>query len=281
MQIGPYTLTPLETGEFALDGGAMFGIIPKALWAKKIAADAENRIDMRLRCLLLCSEERTILIDTGMGTKWDDKSRQIYRLDHSRFSLSAALSEVNLSAADITDVILTHLHFDHAGGATARENGVLVPTFPHATYYVQRHNYAWALQATKDRASYLHENFEPLIAAGKLQFVDGPEELFPHLSLSIFNGHTQAQQLPTISDGQTTLFFCADLFPTSVHIPLPWIMAYDNQPLVTLEEKQRILEEATQRGWILFFEHCPHIAAARVSKNEKGYALGEVIWPCA
>lgn len=278
MRIGPYTLHPIETGEFALDGGAMFGIVPKPLWEKKIPVDARNRIDLRLRCLLLQSDDRCILIDVGMGTKWDEKARDIYRLDHSRLSLELSLDKLQLTPDDITDVILTHLHFDHAGGATTFREGMLVPTFPRAAYYVQRKNYEWALCSTKDRASYMKENFEPLRARGQLQLLDGPCKPFPDVELLIFNGHTEAQQLPRISDGKTTLFFCADLFPTSLHLPLPWVMAYDNQPLVTLEEKRSLLQRAAAEHWILFFEHCPHLAAARVLPHEKGYCLGETLF---
>lgn len=278
MKIGPYTLHAIETGEFALDGGAMFGVVPKPLWEKKMQPDHRNRIGLRLRALLLQGNGKNILIDNGIGMKGDAKFCDIYRIDHSHFSLEQSLAELHLGFHDITDVILTHLHFDHAGGSTIKNtDGSLSPTFPHATYYVQRANYEWALKPTeKDRASYLKENFEPLVQANQLRFIDGPTELFPHVELFLFNGHTRAQQLPKISDGTTTVFFCADLFPTAAHLSLPWIMAYDNEPLVILREKQELLTKACRERWTLFFEHCPLLTACIPVTTEKGYAVGTV-----
>lgn len=272
MRIGSYEVHALETGEFALDGGAMFGVVPKTLWNKKIAADEKNRIDMRLRCLLLTGEGRNILIDNGMGTKWDEKMADIYRLDYSRYHLEKSLAAHGLSPEKITDVWLTHLHFDHAGGSTKLANGKCVPAFPKATYYVQKEHLEWAQNPKeKDRGSFMPEDWEPLLKEGILKIVDGEKEILPGLQAKLFYGHTRGIQLPFLNDGQTKLFFCGDVIPTSLHLGLPWIMAYDNFPLITLEEKRKILEQAAKENWILVFEHCPLIAATQVAKGEKGY----------
>ncbi|MDP2600150.1 MAG: MBL fold metallo-hydrolase [Deltaproteobacteria bacterium] len=275
MRIGSYEIFAIETGEFALDGGAMFGVVPKTLWGKKIPVDEKNRIDMRLRCLLLQGDGRNILIDCGMGEKWDAKMRDIYRLDTSRYSIEKSLASHGLKTSDITDVILTHLHFDHAGGSTYKDNnGKLLPTFPKATYIVQKENLDWARNPTeKDRASYLKDDWEPLVQAGVLKIVDGEKEILPGIHTKLFYGHTRAIQLPFLDDGKTKLFFCGDVIPTSVHLGPPWIMAYDNFPLITLEEKKKILKQAAAEKWILVFEHCPLISAAQIEAAEKGYQV--------
>lgn len=279
MKIGSYEIFALETGEFALDGGAMFGVVPKTLWGKRIGVDDRNRIDMRLRCLLLVGEGRLILIDCGMGRKWDEKMTEIYRLDYSKLSLEQSLAAHQLSPEKITDVVLTHLHFDHAGGSTTREaGGKLVPTFPNATYYIQKENLEWAKNPKeKDRASYIKEDWEPLQAAGVLKIVDKEGELLPGIDVRRFYGHTHGIQLPLIHDGKTKLFFCGDVIPTSLHLGIPWVMAYDNFPLTTIEEKKKILAQAAKENWILVFEHCPHIGAARVAAGEKGCQISEEI----
>lgn len=279
MQIGSYRVSTIETGAFALDGGAMFGVVPKTLWGKRIAVDERNRIDMRLRCLLLRGDGRNILIDCGMGTKWDEKMRDIYRLDYSRFTLDKALAAHNLTTDKITDVLLTHLHFDHAGGSTLRDaGGKLVPTFPNATYYIQKQNLDWAENPTeKDRASYIKEDWEPLQKSGVLKKVEGEGEILPGIRVKLFFGHTQGIQLPLLDDGKTKLFFCGDVIPTSLHLGVPWVMGYDNFPLTTIQEKKHILSAAAQENWILVFEHCPAVAAARIEKTEKGYRLTEPI----
>lgn len=275
IQIGPYTIDALETGEFALDGGAMFGVVPKPVWSKKIPVDDLNRIDMRLRCLLLRTKDRVILIDAGIGHKEDEKFMTMYRVDYSRFTLEKALAAHGLTANDVTDVILTHLHFDHAGGATQRDaNGKIVLTFPNAAHYVQKANLDWALHPTeRDRASYIMHNIQPLMDSGKLQLLTGATEIFTGIHAELCEGHTTGLQTLRITDGQTTLYYCADLLPTSVHLPLPWIMGYDLRPLVTLEEKRDVIDRAVREKWILFFEHCPLVAAATVSLNDKGYAI--------
>lgn len=278
MRIGSYEVHTIETGAFALDGGAMFGVVPKTLWSKKINVDERNRIDMRLRCLLLQGEGRNILVDNGMGTKWNEKLADIYRLDHSQYNLEKALAEHRLTPDQITDVWLTHLHFDHAGGSTRLEGEKIVPAFPKAAYYVQKDHLEWARNPKeKDRGSFMANDWEPLAVAGVLKVVEGEIEILPGCRAKLFHGHTRASQGLFLDDGQTKLLFCADTIPTSLHLGLPWIMSYDNFPLITLEEKKKILEQAAKEGWILVFEHCPLAAAARVEKGEKGVQISEKI----
>jgi glyoxylase-like metal-dependent hydrolase (beta-lactamase superfamily II) len=275
MRIGKYHLHLIDSGYFALDGGAMFGIIPKPLWQKTNPPDDANRIKLATRNILLTNENRKILIDTGMGSKWDDKSKKIYSIDQTN-SLKDSLKKLNLNPSDITDVILTHLHFDHTGGSTEIENGKLVPTFPNAKYYVQKKNYEWAINSSeRDKGSYLKDSFQPLMDEGVLKLIEGEMKFDDEIEFIILNGHTFAQQLVKLSDSTNTIFYCADLFPTTSHIPLPYVMGYDLQPLVTVEEKKNILTKAIDENWKLFFEHDPETVMATVIKNEKGFSVNE------
>lgn len=278
MTIGPYTVHPIETGRFALDGGAMFGVVPRPLWEKNAPPDEKNRITMAARALLLTGndrgKERRILIDTGNGDKLDSKLKSIYRIDTASFNIVDSLAAAGATPADITDVILTHLHFDHAGGATVRRGGGVEPAFPNATYYVQREQWEAALHPTeRDRASFFEDDFVPLHEHGVLRFTEGEGIGIPGITLKVLHGHTFALQSPVISDGRTTLFYCADLVPMSPHVHLPWIMGYDLRPLVTLEEKRSLLNRAVDEEWVLFFEHDPAVAAARVRRTDRGIVL--------
>jgi glyoxylase-like metal-dependent hydrolase (beta-lactamase superfamily II) len=274
MKIGQYTLDPVETGRFALDGGAMFGVVPKPLWSRSNPPDDRNRITLAARSLLLRDGRRTILIDNGNGPKFTEKLRDIYRLEDSASNLGLSLAALGVKPQDVTDVLLTHLHFDHAGGSTAIVNGRAVPAFPNARYYVQGAHWAQAMNPTpKDRASFFPDDYMPLKEAGVLEFTDGEGEIFPGIRVLVTNGHTTAQQLPLISDGATSLLFTCDLLPTTAHIPLPYAMTYDLRPLVTLEEKRSILERASAERWILFFEHDPETVACTVAKGAKGVAF--------
>jgi glyoxylase-like metal-dependent hydrolase (beta-lactamase superfamily II) len=271
MQIGKYKLIIIESGYFALDGGAMFGIIPKPLWRKTDPPDEANRIRLATRNLLLESSSKKILIDTGMGNKWDEKSKSIYAMDETS-SMNLALEGVGLKATDITDVILTHLHFDHTGGSTLMNKGKPEPAFPNARYYVQKQNFDWATSPSeRDKGSYLKENFIPLLEEGMLDFIIGNTKFDDEIDLVVINGHTFGQQLVKISDSSATLLFCGDLIPTASHIPLPYIMSYDLQPLVTLKEKKKILSAAVNENWKLFFEHDPQTAFASIKLTDKGY----------
>lgn len=274
MNIGPYELHPIETGRFGLDGGAMFGVVPRTLWEKSNPPDEKNRIAMAARSLLLVGGGRNILIDAGNGSKFNDKLRSIYKIDSTRFDLLRSLASFHLTPDDITDVILTHLHFDHAGGATFVENGKVTPTFPRARYYVQHEHWLAANNPTdRDRASFFPDDYMPLHERGMLQFTEGEGEILPGIRSLVVHGHTSALQCPVISDGSTTMLYCADLVPLAPHIQFPWIMAYDLRPLVTLEEKKRILTKAVEEQWVLYFEHDPEVIAARLKQGEKGIVI--------
>ncbi|KAA3597559.1 MAG: MBL fold metallo-hydrolase [Candidatus Scalindua sp. AMX11] len=278
MKIGKYELHQIETGIFGLDGGAMFGIVPRSLWSKLSSPDEENRIDMALRALLIMGDNRAILVDTGVGNKFTEKQKRIYRIDQEKENLTASLQRFNLETEDITDVILTHLHFDHAGGATSIEEGEHVLTFPNATYYVQKKNYEWALNPSdKDRGSYLKENFVPLAESEKLQLVEGEGEILPGIEVLVSNGHTIGQQLVKLSDDKQTLVYCADLIPMASHIKVPYITGYDIYPLKTIEEKKSLLSKASSNGWILFLEHDAKSAAVKIEKSEIGFTVRETI----
>ncbi|MDZ7624722.1 MAG: MBL fold metallo-hydrolase [Ignavibacteriaceae bacterium] len=281
MQIGKYKLSIIESGLFGLDGGAMFGIIPKVLWQKTNPPDEVNRVKLSTRHLLLVedargkSDSKKILIDTGMGNKWDDKSKNIYAIDESS-SMNSALAEKGLKPEDITDVILTHLHFDHTGGSTIIKDGKLEPAFPNANYFVQKQNFDWARNSSdRDKGSYIKENFIPLFEEGVLNFIIGNAKFDDEIEFIVINGHTFGQQMVKISDGTNTFLFCADLMPFVSHIPLPYIMGYDLQPLVTLEEKKKYLKMAVDENWKLFFGHDPEIAFATVKKFGEGYIADE------
>lgn len=275
MQIGKYRLSIIESGSFGLDGGAMFGIIPKPLWQRNNLPDEANRVRLATRNLLLESASKKIIIDTGMGNKWDEKMKAIYAVDE-KLSMNSALGEKGLKPKDITDVILTHLHFDHAGGSTILNEGRLEPTFPNANYYVQKQNYDWAIRPSdRDKGSYIKDNFIPLFEEGVLNFIIGNAEFDDEIEFFVINGHTFGQQMVKISDGNNIFLFCADLMPFVSHIPLPYIMGYDLQPLVTLEEKKKYLEMAVDENWKLFFGHDPEIAFATVKNFGEGYIVDE------
>lgn len=274
MNIGNYELTSIETGRFALDGGAMFGVVPWVFWSKLNPPDERMRITLAARCLLIRGNGKTILVDTGNGSKWNEKLKDIYRLDNSHFALEESLAKAGVKPEEVTDVILTHLHFDHCGGSTKIVNDKLEMTFPNATHYVQKAHWELSQNPTdRDRASFMKDDFQLLYEKGKLKFVDGEKEIFPGISVVVCNGHTMAQQLPKISDEKNTLLFCCDLIPTTSHIPFPYIMGYDLRPLVTMEEKKRIIPQAEKEGWILFFEHDPETIAVKLQKTDKGYSI--------
>lgn len=276
MKIGKYNLSIINWGYFGLDGGAMFGIIPKPLWSKTNPPDAANRVSLATRSLLLESDNKKILIDTGMGDKWDEKLKGIYGLENIDGDFTSVLLDFNLSASDITDVILTHLHFDHTGGSTRIQNGRLHPTFPNAKYYVQKKNYDWAINPSdRDKGSYIKDNFVPLMEAGVLNLLDETDQFDEEINLLIVNGHTISQQLVKISDSSNTILFCCDLCPFTSHIPLPYVMGYDIQPLVTIDEKKKILDFAAENNWKLFFYHDPETAFATIKNSEKGIIINE------
>lgn len=275
MIIGKYKIRPIETGTFALDGGAMFGIVPKPLWERSIPADDKNRIKLGARCLLLESDTRKILIDTGVGKFWDDKFYKIYDLRNEATHLEKSLKEAGVNPDEITDVILTHLHFDHTGGSTKFIGDKWEPSFPKAKYYTQREHYNWAVNPSeRDRGSFIQNRFLPLMEEGVLELLD-TTEFDDEISFRLINGHTFAQQMVKISDSSETLLFCGDLLPTSAHIPIPYVMGYDLQPLVTVKEKKEILGKAVDEKWKLIFEHDAYCLGATVKQDERGFAIAE------
>ncbi|VFQ43507.1 MBL fold metallo-hydrolase [Desulfoluna butyratoxydans] len=277
MEFGGYRCHGVEMCDFLLDGGAMFGVVPKPLWEKKIASDDKNRIPLKARSLLLRGNGRNILVDTGCGTKFSDKELAIYGVTSTR-SPDQALSDFGLSTAEITDVILTHLHFDHAGGTTFLKDGKAVPTFPNATYYTQKRQLNWAKHPTlRDRASFFAENWAPMEESGQLTVLDGNTLPIDGIDLLFSDGHTCGQQLPLIHGEEGALLYCGDLIPTSAHIPVPWHMGYDNQPLLIMSEKENVLKQAVAGNWTLFFEHDPAIAAATVKEGRKGIERDRVV----
>ncbi|MEX1055037.1 MAG: MBL fold metallo-hydrolase [Rhodothermales bacterium] len=274
-KIGPYTLHTIETGRFALDGGAMFGIIPKALWERRMAPDARNRIPLNMRCLLLEGDGRLILVDNGLGEKYDEKFGDIYGVDHDSANLGRSLREAGFSEDDVTDVILTHLHFDHCGGSTKRtDTGRLELTFKNARHYVQRRHWECARSPNlREEASFLRENLDPLAASDQIELLDGEGEVLPGIEVLTMHGHTESQQLVKISDREKTLVYVADLLPTSMHARAVWIMAYDVRPLVSLEEKQRFLERAVGGAWHFFFEHDPTVVVGTPQRTDRGIEI--------
>ncbi len=278
MQIGQYTLYEIETSRFGLDGGAMFGIIPKTLWERQIPADERNRIVMSTRSLLLVSADRKILIDTGNGDKWQEKFRTIYDIDTTTVNLEKALATHGFTPDDITDVYNTHMHFDHIGGGTRLANGGIEPAFPNARYWFNKNNWELANSPSeKDQGSFMEADWQVLAENGLVELVDGHEEFLPGVQNMVVNGHTDGQMLPLITDGSQTLLYCGDLIPTAAHIPLPWIMAYDVRPLETLQEKQVLLPHAVEENWTLFYEHDPFVAATKIKFDGRHYRKDRVV----
>lgn len=276
MKLGKYRLKTILSGFFGLDGGAMFGIVPKPLWEKTNPADDLNRVTLSTRNFLLESDDKKILIDTGMGNKWDEKSKNIYHID-PKLDLNHVLELNNIKPEDITDVLLTHLHFDHTGGSTKLDNGKLVPSFPNAKYYVQKKNFEWAMNPSdRDRGSYIKDNFEPLIKEGVLILIDGETDFDEIISFRIINGHTFGQQMIKISDSSNTILYCADLMPFVSQIRIPYVMGYDLQPMITVQEKKKYLQLAADENWQIYFGHDPEFALATVKHSEKGIVQDKV-----
>lgn len=276
MKIGPYKLYSIETSEFALDGGAMFGIIPKPLWEKQAPADDHNRISMVTRSLLLVSDEHKIIVDTGNGTKWQEKFKDIYRIELKNLNLEKSLTKYGYTPDDITDVFCTHLHFDHVGGNTKVVNGKIEPVFPKATYWIQKENWELANSPSeKDAGSFMSDDWSVLAENGLIRFVDGKESFLPGIEQHLTYGHTTGMMHPIVADSSQKLIYMADLIPMAAHIPLPWVMAYDIHPVQTVEEKRKILPKIVDEEWIVFFEHDPVFQAAKVQYDGKHYRLKE------
>jgi glyoxylase-like metal-dependent hydrolase (beta-lactamase superfamily II) len=278
--VGSLRVHALQAGLQQLDGGAMFGVVPKNLWERKIAADARNRIPLGMRCLLIEHPDALVLVDTGVGDKENEKFTAIYGVQNAPVGtvgptqLESALAEAGFAAADVDVVLNTHLHFDHAGGNTRRgEDGAPVLAFPNARYVARRGEWDWA-HHTNERtaASYFAHNYDPVHAASRLELVDDDREVLPGISLRRTPGHTPHHQGILVESEGERLFYLADLAPTAAHVPLPWIMGYDVEPLVTLETKRRVWAEAASEGWTVMFEHDATNAFGRIVEDGRGYS---------
>lgn len=277
-------LYSINTGYFRLDGGAMFGVVPKSIWNKINPADENNMCNWALRSMLIEDGDRLILIDTGMGDKQDAKFFGHYYLNGDD-SLDKSLQKYGFTRDDITDVFMTHLHFDHCGGSIAREGDKLVPAFKKAVFWSNKEHWEWATKPNaREKASFLKENILPMQESGRVKFVEVTpgsatrlgETLFaPGISIRFVNGHTEAMMLPQIQYKGKTLVYMADLLPSQGHIPLPYIMGYDMFPLTTLNEKTAFLKEAVENNYILFFEHDPMYECCTLKQTEKGIRAGE------
>ncbi len=268
-------LHTINTGFFKLDGGAMFGVVPKSLWQKLNPPDADNLCTWAMRCLLVEDGNRLILIDNGIGNKQDEKFLGHYHL-HGDDTLDKSLAALGYHRNDITDVLLTHLHFDHCGGSIEREGDKLVPAFRNATYWSNEAHWKWATEPNdREKASFLKENILPIQQSGQLKFIEQRDGISftDHIRMRFAYGHTDAMMLPEIRYKGHTVIYMADLLPSAAHIPIPYVMAYDMFPLTTLEEKKRFLMEANERQYVLYFEHDPSIECGLLHNTEKGIRL--------
>jgi glyoxylase-like metal-dependent hydrolase (beta-lactamase superfamily II) len=270
-------LYSINTGNLKLDGGAMFGVVPKVMWSKLYPCDENNLCNWIMRCLLIVDGERKILIDTGIGTKQPEKFFSNYYLNGDS-NMDQSLAAVGFTVDDITDVILTHLHFDHCGDAIRwnEDRTDYTATFKNATYYISRKQWDWATHPNnREKASFLKENILPIKEKARLQLIDNDCELLPGISVRMFYGHTDGQMIPFIHYHDSTVVFMADVLPSAAHIPLPYVMSYDTRPLITLDEKEKFLKEAVDKDYTLFFEHDLYHECCTVQETEKGVRMKE------
>lgn len=280
-KIGPFEIYAVESGRFRLDGGAMFGVVPKTLWQRSIEPDEKNRILMAMRCLLIKSgiSGKIYLVDNGTGTKFDEKMSRIYDLDYDHSDLVGSLEACDVLPDDITDIIFTHLHFDHCGGTTYYDQtGNLRHRFKNARYHVNRRHLDNAMNPNaREKASFLNDNIDPISTSERLHTVDDLHEFEEGLTTLTVEGHTIGQQLPVIERAGKKLVYAADLIPTHVHVPLPWIMGYDMQPLKTLAEKENFLKLASANGWYLFLEHDAEHEMITIREEEGRYSVDKTL----
>ncbi len=265
-------LYPIETGNLKLDGGAMFGVVPKVLWSKAYPCDENNLCNWSMRCLLVVDGDRKILIDNGIGSKQDEKWLKHYYLNGDA-NLETSLKNAGFAFEDITDVILTHMHFDHCGGSVKwnDDHSGYELAFPNATYWTSRQQFEWATNPNRrEKASFLKENILPIQESGQLKLIDKEGEYIQNIEFKLFHGHTEGQLIPHINVNGKTVVFMADLMPSAAHIPMPWIMAYDTKPLQTLKDRERFYTDALENDYILFFEHDIYNEAATIHNTERG-----------
>jgi glyoxylase-like metal-dependent hydrolase (beta-lactamase superfamily II) len=271
MLFGDYRVEVLADAEFRLDGGAMFGVVPRSLWSRVCPPDEHNRIRLNMNCLFVQTDTERILIDTGIGEKWTEKYAAIYGINRERSLGETLRSVTGIAPEDITIVVNTHLHFDHAGGNTRFDavTGALVPTFPNARYFVSRAEYEHACEPhERDRASYMPENWQPVEESGQLELKDAEYEVIPGLRMETVAGHSLTMQCVRLERGEHTLYSFADLVPMRAHVALPWIMSYDLYPLETLEAKRRLLPQAAREGWLCLFYHDPDVPLCRLREED-------------
>lgn len=277
MKLGKFELNIISDGRFKLDGGAMFGIVPKVIWNSAYECDEHNRITLALDCLIVRYDDRIVLLEAGMGEKFSKKEEKIYAIDR-RGGIPHSLKGLDLRPDMITDVIPSHLHFDHAGFLTRREGEGLVPSFPNAICHLQKSHYEWAISASaKDSASFKKDDITPLSDTGLIKLHDGPWEMCRDFDFFISNGHTPHQQHARIKGDKSSLIFCGDLIPTSRHIKPSYNMGYDNQPVENSSEKEKLLKEAAQNGSMLYFYHDPDTKLITVKRTEKGFVQQRAI----
>jgi glyoxylase-like metal-dependent hydrolase (beta-lactamase superfamily II) len=289
MQFGDYRVEVVPDAEFRLDGGAMFGVVPRSLWQKVAPPDAENRVRLNTNCLYVEGAGERVLVETGLGDKWPPRHVGMYGIERERTLSESLLAHTGCAPEDLTVVVNTHLHFDHAGGNTTLDaGGRAVPAFPNARYFVSRAEYEHAESPhERDRASYLPENWRPLAESGQLELKPADYEVLPGLRLETVPGHSRTMQCVRLESGGRTLFGFADLIPTRAHVPLAWIMGYDLYPVETLEAKRRLLPQAAREGWLCLFYHDPDAPLCRVveedgklravgyEEEQEGYIPGE------
>ncbi|SNC61947.1 Glyoxylase, beta-lactamase superfamily II [Hymenobacter gelipurpurascens] len=274
------TLHTLDTGLFKLDGGAMFGVVPKSMWHKLNPADENNMCTWAMRCLLVEDGGRLVLVDNGIGAKQDEKFRGHFYL-HGEDTLEKSLRKLGFTSSDITDVFLTHLHFDHCGGSVVRTpDGKLDLAFPNATYWSNEQHWNWAVTPNpREKASFLRENILPIQESGHLQFISSsaaiPDALPSFREIVLADGHTEKMMLPVLEYKGRTVAFMADLLPSAGHVPLPYVMSYDVRPLVTMDEKERVLRRAADENWVLVLEHDPNVECITVQHTDKGVRLAD------
>lgn len=270
-------LHTINTGLFKLDGGAMFGVVPKTIWQKLNPADDNNMCTWAMRCLLIEHQNKLILIDNGIGTKQDAKFLSHYYL-HGDDSLQKSIEKLGFAMSDVTDMFLTHLHFDHCGGGVVRKDDKLIPTFSNATYWTNESHWQWAMQPNaREKASFLKENLLPMQESGQLKLTkeDGTF-IYDFVEILFMDGHTEKQMLPKIKFHDKIVVFCADLIPAMAHLPLPYVISYDLRPLQTLTEKELFLNQAADENWILFFEHDPIHECCTVQRTDKGVRIKDI-----